>query len=166
MALITEDGTGLADAESYCSVETADAYHVARGNGNAWAPLSTSRKWELLRLATDHMAIYSASWQGNRVGPVQALDWPRAGVEAFGFDMPADAVPLTVQNACAILALKALAGPLAPDLGPIVKRKKLGPIETEYADYSPQNKRYISVDRMLAPLLVARNRYSAPLVRG
>lgn len=165
MALIVEDGTGLPDAESYCDVATANAYHTARGNGNAWGALGDSRKWELLRLATDHMSIYSAQWQGGRVGPLQALDWPRTGVCTFGFDMASDVVPLTVQNACAILALKAMAGPLAPDLGPRVKRKKLGPIETEFDDYSPQSKRYLSVDRMLAPLLVSRSPYSAPLVR-
>lgn len=166
MALIPEDGTGVADADSYCAVEVADAYHSARGNGNTWGNLGADRKWQLLRLASDYMAVYQGCWQGSRVAATQALDWPRSGVEAFGFDIAADVVPLTVQNACAVLALKALAGPLAPDLGPRVKRKKLGPLETEYDDYSPQSKRYISVDRMLAPLLVSRNRFSAPLVRG
>lgn len=166
MPLITEDGTGLADAESYCSVEDADAYHDARGNGDAWETLTAVRRAELLRQATDYMAIYTPQWQGSRAVSGQALDWPRQGVEAFDECVGADLVPLAVVRACAVLALKASAGPLAPDLGPRVKRRKVGPIETEYADYSPESKRYVSVDRMLAPYLTQpRGRYSARLVR-
>lgn len=171
MALITEDGTGLPNAASYCDVATATAYHAARGNGNAWAVLSSDRKEQLLVLATEYMAIYSPVWKGSRVSAGQALDWPRQGVCAYGFDVPADAVPNAVAQACAALALKAIAGPLVPEAATAagVKRKKLGPLETEYFEaptVAPAAKRYTDVDRIVAGLLEARRRYSAPLVRG
>lgn len=165
MALVVEDGTGKNNAESFVSVADADTYHAGRGNA-AWAALALERKEQLLRIATDYMGgAYGLNWQGCRAVPGQALDWPRAGVTAFEETVPRDDVPAAVQNACAILALKAQSGPLAPDLGPRVKRSKVGPIETEYDDYSPQSKRYISVDRMLSPYLAAR-RFSAPLYRA
>ena len=72
MALITEDGTGRADAESYCSVAAADAHHAARGAA-AWAALTTEAKEQALRRATDYMGqIYGPLWAGHRSLPTQA----------------------------------------------------------------------------------------------
>jgi len=157
---------GGENANSYASVDEADAYHVERGNA-AWAALATERKQQLLVIASDYMSeAYAAAWQGSRATAAQALDWPRSGVEAFGYEILASIIPPAVGRACAVLALKALAGPLAPDLGRVVSRQVVGPIETQYADYSPQNKRYLSVDRMLAPYMPTRNPYAARLERA
>ena len=157
---------GAATAESLCSVAEADAYHAARGAA-AWAVLSEAVREQCLRRATDYMGqAYAAAWQGARVDAVQALDWPRSGVEAHGIALDAATLPGPVRDACAVLALKANAGPLAPDLAQRVKRQKVGPIETEYADYSPQSKRYLAVDRMLAPYLVTYTPFSARLERS
>lgn len=167
MALVVETGTGNAAAESYASTVDADAYHAARGAA-AWAALTPTRKEECLRLAADYMiGAYAGAWQGSRAVATQALDWPRIGVIAFGdVVVRADVVPPAVRDACAALALKASAGPLRADLGRVVKRSKVGPLETEFADYSPQSKRYLSVDRMLAPYLASVNRYAARLERA
>jgi hypothetical protein len=56
MALIVEDGTGRADAESYVSVADADTYHANRGElrrGRRSAPPPS--KEQLLRQATEYM---------------------------------------------------------------------------------------------------------------
>lgn len=168
-ALVPETGAGLSNADSFVSVEAADAYHADRGAG-AWAALTPERKEQCLRLATDYMGqVYAAAWQGVRAVAGQALDWPREGVVAFEtVEVLANIVPPAVANACALLALKASTGvALAPDLGQAKKRVKVGPIETEYADYSPQSKRYLAVDRMLAPYLAQQsNPFSARLERG
>ncbi|TWI69055.1 hypothetical protein IP91_00120 [Pseudoduganella lurida] len=154
MALIVETGTGLANAASYASVAAADAYHASRGNA-LWNTLATERKEQLLRAATDYMVVYAASWSGSRQYAEQALDWPRDGAEAFDFDVPQSTVPAQVVNACAVLALKAAAGPLLPDPAQAKKRQKVGPLEVEYQDYSTSTKRYASVDAMLLPFFGA-----------
>jgi hypothetical protein len=167
MALIIETGVGIPDAESYTSVAEADDYHAKRGNG-AWALLALERREQLLRQATDYMTVYAGAWKGSRGSAVQALEWPRLGASANGFPVPADQVPPAVKTACAILALKATAsGGLTPDSKPAVKRKKLGPIEVEYQDYSSNTRRYRGVDAALAQYLRGGgNAYCARLERN
>jgi hypothetical protein len=164
MAIVVEDGTGKDNAESYASVADADAYHSSRGNA-AWAALSTPVKEENLRKATDYLAAYDAVWKGSRVSSSQALAWPRRGVDAHNFEILSTVVPKAVTVATAILALKASAGELAPDLDRGVLREKVGVLETEYDPASPQARRYVEVDRLLAPYLCGRS-YSVPLRRS
>ncbi len=166
MALVTEDGTGKANAEAYGTVVGFKAYCDARGI--SYSALDDTKIEQNLRLATDYMVeVYRASWQGNRVTSTQALDWPRLGVEADDFAVDPASVPADVAKANYALAQKVRSGPLAPDLTQRKKRVKVGPLETEYDDYSPQSKRYLSVDRMLSQYLVgARGFYSAPLERS
>jgi len=154
MALIVEDGTGLADAESYCSVAQANAYHAALGN-QAWANLaSDTLREQNLRKATNFMRqLYRMAWQGKPTKSTQALDWPRYDVEVNDYWLASNVVPVEVKNACAELALKAIAGPLVVDLTQGVKSKKVGPLEFVYDENSPRHTQYLAVDRMLAPLL-------------
>lgn len=149
MALIVAPATG---AESYISVANADAYHVARGNA-AWALLSHEVKEQALRKATDYMGRYSGRWKGERLNAGQVLDWPRAGVVVDGYEINWETVPAAVANACALLALKASAGDIAPDLGPQKQSVKVGPIETTYAAGTRQATRYQSAETLLAPYL-------------
>lgn len=160
MALIVEDGTAKADAESYISVADATIYHAARGNA-AWAALASDTiREQLLRKATDYMLQYYRSmWKGLRATTTQLLDWPRANVElsdmgtyyGYGAILANNVVPLDIRTACADLALIAASGDLAPDIGQLVKREKIGPLETEYADNAPAYTIYRSVAMKLAP---------------
>lgn len=150
MALIVAPATG---AESYISVANADAYHVARGNA-AWALLSPEAKEQALRKATDYMGRYSGRWKGERLNAGQVLDWPRAGVVVDGYEINWETVPAAIANACALLALKASAGDIAPDLGPQKQSVKVGPIETTYAAGTRQATRYQSAETLLAPYLL------------
>ncbi len=149
MALIVATATG---AEYYISVANADAYHVARGNA-AWALLSPEVKEQALRKATDYMGRYSGRWKGERLNAGQVLDWPRAGVVVDGYEINWETVPAAIANACALLALKASAGDIAPDLGRQKQSVKVGPIETTYATGTRQTTRYQSAETLLAPYL-------------
>lgn len=152
MALVVENGTGLADAESYISLADANARHTALGN-TAWTG-SDAVKEAALRRATQYMEqAYRSRWRGQRMTSAQALSWPRWGVQVEGFYIDSDVVPVEVVNACADLALKSLSGELAPDLERGVIREKVGPLETEYDRNSPQAKRYRSIDMGLALFL-------------
>ena len=56
--MIPEDGTGLANANAYVSVEFADEYFSARGN-QAWAGLGSADKEAAILKATDYLeAVY------------------------------------------------------------------------------------------------------------
>lgn len=154
MALIVEDGTGRADAESLCSVAQATTYHAAMGNA-AWAALASDTvREQLLRKATAYMRqAYGGRWQGMRAVSGQALDWPRGGVVVDYIGVAADIVPTEVVNACAELALRAATKTLAPDEKPMATRVKVGPIEREYSQGTPQAVRFRAVDDMVTPYL-------------
>ena len=175
MALITEDGTGRADAESYCSLADATAYHAALGNA-AWAALATDElREQALRRASVYMVqAYRLRWAGYRKRDAQALDWPRyevpkpdTSVGRFMAYYSENIVPTEVRNACAELALRAASGDLAADQGQAVIERTVGPITTKFAPGSLAAKRYVAVDRLLAPMLTDGGSSSAlRLVRG
>lgn len=153
MALIVETGAGLANAESYISVADCATYHDNIGQ-TAWGLLTTGEKEQSLRRATIYMLqAYRNRWAGQRTRDTQALDWPRSWVIVDGYGVNADSVPQTIKNACAELAWRAASGDLNPDLERAVIRERVGPLETEYSGYSPQQIRYRAIDQMLAPFL-------------
>lgn len=154
--LITEDGSGRADAESLCSVSEADAWHFARGRDATWNDRDEEAKEQALRRATDYMGRYR--WKGSRVTAAQALDWPRTGAWAYGFEIASNGVPATVRNACAELAFRALDAELLPDIvdSRPVTSEKVGPLEVTYADGAAvQSPVFAAVDAMLKPYVVS-----------
>lgn len=172
MALIIETGAGLPDADSYTSVADADAYHAKRQN-TAWAAFDSPTKESLLIKATEYMVgQYRERWKGCRRTTTQALDWPRYDVElddvgfgAYAAYVASDIVPDQVQNACAVLALQANSGDLAPAIKRTVKEKVIGPIKTVYADGAPEYVRYRAVDQMIKPFLCGSG-LTGRMVRG
>ena len=174
MTIIVEDGTGLANAESYVSVVDANTYHSKFGN-DAWTDLDTSVKEQLLRKATDYMvAQYRLQYAGYRRYSTQSLDWPRLYVplidslsaNVFPQYVDFDIVPVTVKNACAELALKAYTAILMQDLTQGVIREKVDVIEVEYDKFSPQQTRYEQIDAMLSVFFKQQgNDMSRSLVR-
>jgi hypothetical protein len=173
MTLIIETGAGLANAESYISVADATAYHANRGN-SAWAALASDTvREQLLRKATEYMVgQYRDNWKGQRTSVTQALDWPRYNVQLpdVGYGryvayVQPNVVPVEVANACAVLALQASSGDLAPNLERTIKQDTVGPLTTIYADGAPERPRYTGVDNMLKAYL-AGSGTSGKLVRG
>lgn len=167
MPLIIENGSGVADAESYISVEDADAYFAARAI-EAWDGVED--KEAALRRATDYMnARYTGRWKGYRATATQALDWPRRDAplkdteEWFGF-VPTDAVPIEVKRACAELALLANGRELMPTLERAESTVQVGPVLVHFDDSSPINPRFPSIDAMLSPYLTGSS-FTARLAR-
>jgi len=165
VTLIVEDGAGLETAESYASVAQADARLASLGMTN-WATLTPTEKEQALRRATVAMVQFCGGrWKGTRLYRAQALDWPRYGAEVDGHAIPSTEVPVDVRNACIDLAIKAAAGDLNPDIERAVKREKIGPLETEYSDYSPQSTRYRALEQALSGYLRGSGA-SVPLYRA
>lgn len=169
MALIVEDGTGKADAESYISVADADTYHTAYGNPSAWSGASTPTKETALRTGAQYLdAVYVLRWVGFRANDAQALDWPRAGAEdSDGYAIDSDVVPESVRRANAIAALKHINGDtLLPDLtqsGTVASEsKRAGPVEKSvtYVGGKSPYKTYSLVDFLLTPVLLVSRKVS------
>lgn len=153
MALIVEDGTGLANADAYAAVADADT-RLANLGMTIWAPLLQAEKEQAIRRATAYMEqAYRERWQGFRLHKLQALSWPRWNVWTDGYPVDPNIVPPVVAAACIDLAVKAAAGDLNGDLTRGVVRKKIGQLETEYDPHSPQSTRYRAIDMALMPFL-------------
>lgn len=147
MALIVEDGSGVADAESLASVAFADDYHAKRGNA-AWGPLLEEVKEQLLRKATDYAtSTYYGAWNGSQISATQSLPFPRkvAGVNIGN--------PLAIQKAIAELALIARTTPLQPNVTRGKKRVKIGPMEVEYDGNSSVATKFVSASNLFAAFL-------------
>lgn len=158
MAFVVEDGTGLDDATSLCSVAFADTYHDDRGH-ERWNKLSVSEKQRYLIKATDHVErAFGARFRGIRETEEQTLSFPRVG--AFYRDgYIIDGLPVEAERAVSEYAIRICdLGELSPDapraVGPqdfsdidatssqpdnaaqasgavTYKREKVGPLEEE-----------------------------------
>lgn len=162
MALIVEDGTGVANAESLASVAFVDEYHSLRGNA-AWAAIATVEvKEQLLRKATDYfVGIYSQSLKGYTVSVDQSLPFPRI-VNSVNVG-----VPLSIKQGIAELALIAKSGPLIPNATRGKKRVKVGPLEVEYDGNSSFATKFVDASLKFLPWVNASsaNGAMARLVR-
>ena len=176
MALITEDGSVVAGAESYATVAFCDTYHSNFGNA-AWAALTTAQKEQYLRRATQHMLqMYRPRWKGYRKDAAQILDWPRSfvyqesfihgAVGSYPYLVSDTIVPNEVKTACADLALKASTETLLPDGTQQIAEETIGPITVKYDPYSPANKQYFSIDAILSPYLSGIGNVSVGLMKG
>lgn len=133
-------------ADSFASVAQADTFHESRGNDD-WTALTETRKEQLLRQGTDYMTgTYRRRW-----------------IDGVG-DLETDPVPPALANACAILALRASAAPLAPDLDTPVTSEQVDAIRVTYAEGARQTVQFTEVDNMLAAYLLGYS-ISIQLVR-
>lgn len=162
MTLIVEDGTGLADAESYISVVYADDYHAKFSNSPDWAGADLASKERALRLATQFTDLrYGARFRGVRKSIDQALEWPR--VEAA--DSPLvflleSSLPVKLKQATAEAALRALSEDLMPDVespGRVVSESiQVGAIKESVsydASGKGETKKFSRIDALMQPLL-------------
>ena len=138
MALVVEDGTGLSNADSYVSVEEADAYHLLYGN-DEWATLA-NKEVLLRRASRDIDLMFGTRYQSRPFLTTQSLLWPRIPyysspyVEVIG-------VSQTLKNAVMELALiEATTDVLGPDdfSGNIKSStKKVGDLEKSVEYFGP-----------------------------
>jgi len=135
--MIVEDGTGLETANSYVSVVDCDTYHLDRGN-TAWTGDSAVKEAALIKAAQFIDGRYLNKWKGIPLTSVQSLCWPRENIYDER-DVEIEGIPNRLKYAVCEAAIKSLTDDLNPDLerGGRIKREKVGPIDTEYADNAP-----------------------------
>lgn len=77
LTLVKEDGTGMADANSYADVADCDAYHEGHLYASPWTGAAADRKAAALVMATQ-LIDSQFQFNGTRTSASQALQWPRA----------------------------------------------------------------------------------------
>lgn len=145
MALAVEDGTGLAQADSYISVEQADLYMTSMGH-EAWSTATQADKEKALRQATQYVDS-RYRYKNQPLKSEQSLEWPRVGLPW----------PIKrVLDATCELAIRALTASLYTDVAPTdaVKSETVGPLKTEYQEVQNGGQvQYALVDDLLRPLM-------------
>ncbi len=168
MTIIVEDGTGLANANSYCSEDTLDTYCDDRGitlaDGDAEAALVRATAW-----IDNTYRTRFAGWQVRL--RAQALQWPRIGVyDLNGIYVATDSVPIEIVQATCEAAIRELteAGSLAPDLDRAGNIKELaaGSVHIVYGANASAQTTFQIIDGVLAGLLGQPSSFNARTVRN
>lgn len=141
MPLTIEDGTGIANADSYVTLVEARAYATKYG---FTLPADDTELEQLLCKATIYLETRRHEYLGSKTTTIQALQFPRTGVKIDCQDLDANTIPQVLKNAQIQLAVEQQAGvPLFPS--PItsatstagqVTEKTVGPLTFKYSDKS------------------------------
>jgi len=132
MALVIENGTGVAEAVSFVTVAEARAFASARG---VTLSATDSAVEILLVKASDYLLGLEAFFQGTRSTSTQRLPFPRYDVcLPGGYELGPYVIPEALKEAQIQLAIEGVSRDLRPTGdGREVIREKVGPLETEYA---------------------------------
>lgn len=135
MALIVEDGTGLANADAYVSLAEFKAYAAAVGYD--LTEYTDEQIERAIRRATIWIdARYGATFLGTWVIATQRLEWPRADVYYRGVYLASNAIPQKLKSAVCEVTWQELSKPgsLNPVADPApVKSRKVGDVEVQFA---------------------------------
>ena len=125
MALIIEDGSIVANADSYVTVAEIRAYADKRGFD---VPVADATVEQLAILANDY--LQSLNYIGDLVEKTQPLKWPRKNI----IDVANDTIPSDIKNAQIELAIAASDSELLTrEQSAAVIKETIGNIATDYA---------------------------------
>lgn len=174
MALIVEDGTQVANANTYASLAYASTYFSSIGKADDWGNLADQTA-VLIRAQQYMYRVYHNSWAGYRVANSQALDWPRVWVPildvAGGFGpypnyIAVTTIPDQVKQAQCELALRfGVNGDLITDLPQQVLSEQVGSVKVTYDPSSPGFTIYREINLILSALLANSNSANTRLIR-
>jgi len=106
MALVAT--IGAADANSYVTVEEAEAYFADRLHADGWIALEAEDKSKILVTASRQLDWY-AKWKGYVATDIQSMSWPRVSVvKPDESTVPSDIIPNAVKAAVYELALSSI----------------------------------------------------------
>jgi len=148
--MVIEDGSGREDADSFISVEEADAYHQRRGN-EYWIAASAANKEAALVRACDYIEQgYSRLLHGARSTSWQRLSFPRYGIE----DLRYDEIPRWIKEAQCEAALLEIRqqGCLSESWseGGSLASEREGEVARSYREGQETIRKYPSIYRILA----------------
>jgi len=195
MTLIVEDGTVVANSNTYVTV--AEFISYAENQGNTAAAEADEEQIEpaLIKAAQYMEQKWRLMWAGSRVDAVQSMDWPRRGVPVPDFFdpfynnvnvpiafqdtyfIPENEVPAEAKEAQNLLALATFSGgslsstPLQPNYGRKTKREKAGSLEVEYmtaeeGGNTSMTNTYWDAAKTVEPFLNQSNPHTGQVVRS
>jgi hypothetical protein len=147
MTIIVEDGTIVANANSYVSEADLTTFATARGI------TLTADTEQLLIKSMDY--VEALNYKGIKQTRDQSLVWPRYGVYVDGYYLESNTIPQELKDGqmqCAI-AIDQGNDPLQ-DIEKNVKREKVGNLEIEYADNSVNSVLNKRITNALKKLLI------------
>ena len=155
--IIVEDGTIVPGANSYISI--ADTRIYAENRGVPLPPDDDKVAAWLIR-ACDYLQGLECRLMGRRSDPDQALSFPRKNLFVRGQKIAPDAIPQNLIDAqCQLVMISNSGIDLQPVMSPqdFVILRKVGPIETQYADPTKVGLRAVfsAVEALLNPLFGA-----------
>lgn len=165
MALVIEDGSIVAGAESFATAAELVTYAA---NFGRTIPADAAAQEALLRRAALQMS--AMNWKGGLVSELQALSWPRYDVYRENWIVPSDSIPAQIKAGQMALATEVYADDLAPPelkKGPVVRNRVEGAVDVQYGQASTQVSRPAATRQSYAqfgPFLEASNQVK--MVRG
>lgn len=164
--MIIEDGSIVANANSYVDLADARAYAVTVGET---LPADDGELEALLIKAKNYLEALRDKYKGNKVSSTQSLQWPRYPVKIDGFEIAADYIPAELISAQSQLAIDQNNGiDIQPNKeGAFIIKEKVGPLETEYSQSvgTGTQPTLTTVDALLNPLLKSGGLGSSLLTR-
>lgn len=153
MTLIVEDGSLMAGANTYASLDTIKDFALNRG-----VTLGSDSQIEVWNAsAIDYLEGRRCEYEGQKVAQIQSLQFPRTGLVIDGFDFPSTAIPKELVSAnCQLIIEQSLGIVLRPTQdGAVVKSETIGLIKTDYAVSVGSHPMPVmpAVEDLLAPLL-------------
>lgn len=157
MAIVVEDGTVVAGANSYITRASAIAYAAARGVTLA----DTTATDVLIVKAFDYLESLRSQFKGELVEYDQPAAWPRAGATIEGYDWSNDEIPRQVIAAQCALVVEINAGedPFNPTavVGPVTEKTVPGAVTVKYASATSSKVSKSSSARTIINLLLNRS---------
>ena len=128
MTLTLDNTVGGANANAYCSIAEADAYHEARGFNDRWVTGSVTEKTAAIVWATRLLDM--ENFVGTMTVRTGALRWPRFGITDRDYRIvDPQVIPQFIKNAVAEWAFFLLSEDRTADEGGLVQYGgKVGPI--------------------------------------
>lgn len=131
MALIVEDGSIVANANTYASDSAYTAYASQRGI--TIGADATAREAELIN-AMDYIESHRDKFKGYKVSQNQSLQWPRQGVYIDQYLFASDAIPQELINAQIEAAIAVSSGTSIKKTGDYqnVQSESIGDLSVSY----------------------------------
>lgn len=134
--LTVEDGTGVANANTYIDITFLEAYATDRG---FTIPSEDVDKEIFILKAMDYLAWYTNYFQGQPTEDDQALPWPRKNVCIDSVDVDKESIPVQLTKAQAQLvvsqqeSIRLFPQPRTSSVQGLLTQKTLGPLTKKYA---------------------------------
>ncbi len=164
--IIVEDGTNIANANSFASVATLNTFAADRGYT---LPATTELKEIALIKAGEYLNARRNEYLGEKVYEDQTMQWPRDGVIIDGVEFADDSIPIELVKAQCQLVVEIHNGtPLYPQAKTVagegfVTQKTIGPLTKRFNNngagaISPTGLiKIASVEAFLKPLMCGRS---------